>query len=191
MVLVYSEVILDSPVRFLASGMGDALSTYYEAQACQRNPAASSLIAPFIYRPPALATAIGRQCRDVLLEHGEAALAACTSKKMNSAFESVVEANILMSGLGAECGGLAGAHAIHNALNELPDSHKALHGEKVAFGTICQLFLEEDAEEAHKVAQLCKKVRLRWLLEHWQHQSEIPGGLLRFVAPCQLSVGSA
>ena len=30
MVLVDSEVILDSPVRFLVAGMGDALSTYYE-----------------------------------------------------------------------------------------------------------------------------------------------------------------
>ena len=32
MVLVDSEVILKAPVRFLAAGMGDALSTWYEAR---------------------------------------------------------------------------------------------------------------------------------------------------------------
>ena len=55
MVLVDTEAILQSPVRFLVSGMGDAMSTYFEARACCRNPTASSLIAPFgAYRPPAM-----------------------------------------------------------------------------------------------------------------------------------------
>jgi glycerol dehydrogenase-like iron-containing ADH family enzyme len=36
-----------------------------------------------------------------------------------------------MSGLGAESGGLAAAHAIHNGLAELPETHKMYHGEKV------------------------------------------------------------
>ena len=74
----------------------------------------------------------------------------------------VVEANILMSGLGAESAGLAGAHALHNGISELPESHKMLHGEKVAFGTLCQLMIEGDKEEAVRVARFCRQVREVW-----------------------------
>lgn len=63
----------------------------------------------------------------------------------------VIEANILLSGLGAESGGLAAAHGFHNALTLLPESHSYMHGEKVAFGTLVQLLLEGDEREAGKV----------------------------------------
>jgi glycerol dehydrogenase-like iron-containing ADH family enzyme len=43
---------------------------------------------------------------------------------------------------GAECRTVA-AHAIHNGITHLPQSHGMLHGEKVAFGILVQLRLEE------------------------------------------------
>eukprot|EP00798_Chlamydomonas_sp_ICE-L_P012185 gene12185-15307_t len=160
MVLVDTEVIMEAPARFLIAGMGDALSTYYEARACDRVPTACNLIFPFTYRPPGIALAISRQCRDNLFEYGAAALKSLGTKTSSKAFESVVEANILMSGIGVESGGLAAAHAIHNGIAELPESHVALHGEKVAFGTICQLYMEGEEEEAKKVIAFCKEVGL-------------------------------
>ena len=70
---------------------------------------------------------------------------------MHPAVEKVIEANTLLSGLGFESGGLAGAHAIHNGLTVLEECHHMYHGEKVAFGTITQLVLEnvplEELEE--------------------------------------------
>jgi glycerol dehydrogenase len=42
-----------------------------------------------------------------------------------------VEANILLSGLGVEAGGLAVAHGLHNALTKLPETHSLMHGQKV------------------------------------------------------------
>lgn len=63
----------------------------------------------------------------------------------------VIEANILLSGLGAESGGLAAAHGFHNALTLLPETHNYMHGEKVAFGTLVQLVLDGDLQEAEKV----------------------------------------
>src|SRR5690625_7856409 len=57
--------------------------------------------------------------------------------------EAVVEANTLLSGLGFESGGLAGAHAIHNGFTVLEGQiHELTHGEKVAYGTLIQLVLE-------------------------------------------------
>lgn len=55
---------------------------------------------------------------------------------MTPALEHIVEANILLSGLGFESGGLASCHAIHNGFTVLEQTHKYYHGEKVAFGTL-------------------------------------------------------
>ncbi|TPW71484.1 iron-containing alcohol dehydrogenase, partial [Schumannella sp. 10F1B-5-1] len=54
----------------------------------------------------------------------------------------VVEANTLLSGLGFESGGLAAAHAIHNGLTAVPQTHGLAHGQKVNIGSLTQLVLE-------------------------------------------------
>src|SRR5699024_11759781 len=64
------------------------------------------------------------------------------------ALEQVVEANTLLSGLGFESGGLAAAHAIHNGFTALDgEIHHLTNGEKVAFGTLVQLTLENRSLE--------------------------------------------
>ena len=57
-----------------------------------------------------------------------------------------MEANTLLSGLGFESSGLAGAHAIHNGLTTASGTHGYMHGEKVAFGLLAQLMLESQPE---------------------------------------------
>jgi glycerol dehydrogenase len=59
----------------------------------------------------------------------------------------VAEASALTAGLiggigGARCRTVA-AHAVHNGLTQLQATHGALHGEKVGFGILVQLRLEE------------------------------------------------
>ena len=75
--------------------------------------------------------------------------------------EKIIEANTLLSGIGFESAGLAGAHAIHNGLTVLEGCHGMYHGEKVAFGTITQLVLENvDEEELEEVIFFCIDVGL-------------------------------
>lgn len=57
-VIVDSQVIADAPVEFLVAGMGDAMATYYEARAVERNASATTWIHPLTYRPPRIARAI-------------------------------------------------------------------------------------------------------------------------------------
>ncbi|NMC60212.1 MAG: iron-containing alcohol dehydrogenase, partial [Candidatus Methanofastidiosa archaeon] len=58
-------------------------------------------------------------------------------------------------------GGLAAAHAIHDGLTILEGTHKYFHGEKVAFGTIIQLILENaPTEELNQVLDFCLEVGL-------------------------------
>ena len=77
------------------------------------------------------------------------------------ALERVIEANTYLSGVGFESGGLAAAHAVHNGLTAIPDAHHYYHGEKVAFGTVTQLVLENaPVEEIETVAALSHAVGL-------------------------------
>jgi len=164
-VLVDSEVIISAPCRYFVSGIGDAMSTFYEADACLRNPKARNLIYPFTYRPPLIAQGIGKLCLDILYKNGLKAKYDCMYNDVTDALETVIEANILLSGLGAESGGLAIAHAFHNALTEFPECHHFLHGEKVAFGTIVQLVAEDNIAEAIRVAYFNKKIGLPYSLK--------------------------
>ena len=82
-------------------------------------------------------------------------------KVCTKAVETVIEANTYLSGIGFESGGLAGAHAIHNGLTVLEQCHHMYHGEKVAFGTLAQLVLEDaPMEELEEVVDFCLEVGL-------------------------------
>lgn len=91
---------------------------------------------------------------------GLQAMAACEAKVVTPALENIVEANTLLSGLGFESGGLAAAHAIHNGFTALTgDIHHLTHGEKVAYGTLVQLLLENrPKEELDKYIEFYKKI---------------------------------
>ncbi len=140
LILVDTAIIAGAPPRFLASGIADALATWVETRAvieARANTMAGGL-------PTLAAEAIARKCEETLFDFGLLAYESVQRKVVTPALESVVEANTLLSGLGFESGGLAGAHAIHNGFTVLEgDIHHMTHGEKVAFGTLTQLALEQ------------------------------------------------
>jgi glycerol dehydrogenase len=100
------------------------------------------------------ALALAKLSWDTLFAYGISAKQAAERHVVTPAVEKVVEANTLLPGLGFESGGLAAAHAVHNGLTALPATHDYMHGEKVNFGTLTQLALEErpTAEINHFIA---------------------------------------
>ena len=105
------------------------------------------------------------------------------------ALERVIEANTYLSGVGFESGGLAAAHAIHNGLTAIPDAHHYYHGEKVAFGTLTQLVLENaPVEEIETVAALCHSVGLPITLAQLDIKQDIPAKM-RTVAEASCAEG--
>ncbi len=174
-ILIDTSVIAKAPVRFLVSGMGDALSTYFEARAnvqsfCDVNAGlpcgADRKKGTLLARGTNAAFALATLCYQTLLSDGYKAKLACESNVVTPALENIIETNILLSGLGFESGGLAAAHAIHDGLTVLEETHKYFHGEKVAFGTICQLVLENASdEEINTVIGFCLEVGLPVCLE--------------------------
>lgn len=162
LVIMDLDVIAASPSRFLVAGMGDALATYFEARAARASNATN--MAGLL--PAKSAFALAELCYETLLADGYKAKLAAEHNVITQAFENIVEANTYLSGIGFESGGLAAAHAIHNGFTVLSECHHLNHGEKVAFGTLTQLVLENaDLDEIEEVLSFCRSVGLPVTLE--------------------------
>lgn len=138
LVLVDSQVVANAPVGLLIAGVGDALATWLEARATSRSN--SKTMAGGV--PTVTGTALAKLSWEVLWENAIEAVDAVKDKQVTPAVEKVIEANTLLSGLGFESGGLAAAHAIHNGLTAVPQTHGLAHGQKVNIGSVTQLVLE-------------------------------------------------
>ncbi len=128
------DLVATAPRRTLVSGIGDAIAKWYEASISSGQSTQTLVIA---------AVQQARVLHDLLLEKSVAALA----NPGDEVWREVVDATVLLAGVsgglgGAQCRTVA-AHAVHNGLTQLPQCHGMLHGEKVAFGILVQLRLEE------------------------------------------------
>ena len=143
--LVFDHALVRSaPARTLASGIADAMAKWYEASVSS-GASRDGLVQQAVQQ--------ARVLRDQLLLEAEAALADPCSE----AWVRVAEASGLTAGLiggigGARCRTVA-AHAVHNGLTQLEASHGQLHGEKVGFGILVQLRLEESVGGSQLAAQ--------------------------------------
>jgi glycerol dehydrogenase len=157
MVIMDTDVVKQAPARLFVAGMGDALATYFEAQATYDS--FSTVMSGGHVTNSALRLA--RLCFDILMADGLKAKLAIENHVCSAAVENVIEANTYLSGVGFESGGLAAAHAIHNGLTVLSECHHMYHGEKVAFGTIAQLIMENRPDdEIEEVLDFCESVGL-------------------------------
>jgi glycerol dehydrogenase-like iron-containing ADH family enzyme len=127
-------IVATAPSRTLVAGIGDAIAKWYEASVSSGNSDRTLLIA---------AVQQARVLRDILFQKSMGAV----STPGGADWQEVVDATVLLAGVigglgGAQCRTVA-AHAVHNGLTHLPGSHQALHGEKVAYGILVQLRLQE------------------------------------------------
>ena len=156
-VLVDTRIIAKAPARFLVSGMGDALATWFEAETCDRSNF-RNICGGFNLRA---IMSLAETCYKTLLTYGITAKIACENNVVSPALEYIIETNTLLSGLGFESGGLSTAHGIHDCLCNLEGTHEYYHGEKVAFGTLTGLFLEARPQPLiDEVYAFCRSVGL-------------------------------
>ncbi|MDR5734256.1 glycerol dehydrogenase [Caballeronia sp. LZ025] len=156
-VIVDTALIAAAPARLFAAGIGDALSKKFEAAQCQRAAGLNSYGTP----PLPSALLLTRATLAILLEDGARAYADVGRGELTEAVERVVEATVLLSGVGFESGGLSLAHALIRGLTAIPAMASMMHGELVAFGTLVQLFVEDSSpEEIEPLATLMTAVGL-------------------------------
>ncbi|MEM8806003.1 MAG: iron-containing alcohol dehydrogenase family protein [Cyanobacteria bacterium P01_G01_bin.38] len=134
LLLLDYDLLATAPQRTLVAGIGDAIAKWYEASVSSGHSDQTLVIG---------AVQQARVLRDILFQKSVAAL----QTPGGDAWREVVDASVLMAGViggmgGAQCRTVA-AHAVHNGLTQLAASHGTLHGEKVAYGILVQLRLEE------------------------------------------------
>ncbi|MDB9467962.1 iron-containing alcohol dehydrogenase family protein [Dolichospermum circinale CS-1225] len=127
------NLIQTAPQRTLVAGIGDAIAKWYEASVSSGNSQQTLIIA---------AVQQARVLRDILLQKSATAL----QSPGTEIWQEVVDATVLLAGVigglgGAQCRTVA-AHAVHNGLTHI-SGHNSIHGEKVAYGILVQLRLEE------------------------------------------------
>ncbi len=127
------DLIQTAPQRTLVAGIGDAIAKWYEASVSSGHSQQTLIIA---------AVQQARVLRDILLQKSVTAL----PEPGSEIWREVVDATVLLAGVigglgGAQCRTVA-AHAVHNGLTHICGRH-SIHGEKVAYGILVQLRLEE------------------------------------------------
>lgn len=157
LVIVDSQVICEAPARMIAAGMGDGLSTLFESRACVASDVENGVGGKATQSAPVLA----QLCYKIIMENGRMAYKSVENNVVTKALEAVIEANIYLSGIGAEGTGDAGAHGIYNALTLLKECRSYLHGELVSFGILVQLVLEnESMSTVNDILSFCTSVNL-------------------------------
>ncbi|MEM7594568.1 MAG: iron-containing alcohol dehydrogenase family protein [Cyanobacteria bacterium P01_A01_bin.83] len=148
-------LVRTAPQRTLVAGIGDAIAKWYEASVSSGDSSATMLIS---------AVQQARILRDILFQKSAIALKQPDSDE----WREVVDATVLLAGViggvgGADCRTVA-AHAVHNGLTHLLEAHDVLHGEKVAYGILVQLRLEEMAQR-NQLAASARKQLLQFYTE--------------------------
>lgn len=144
LVLVDSEVIARSDVRYLKSGIVDALAKWYEFEPYQRqNPDRLALD---------LKVSAAWQAVAAFEKWGDQAVADNAQQQVTPALEKVIEANIVLAGLANSIQDRLAtpgfAHVIHDRLTHQPELHHWLHGEKVGFSLRVQSIIEQNSDRA-------------------------------------------
>lgn len=154
LLLLDYELIKTAPQRTLVAGIGDAIAKWYEASVSSGHSEETLIIA---------AVQQARVLRDILLQKSSAALRSPGS----DVWCQVVDATVLLAGViggigGAQCRTVA-AHAVHNGLTHVC-GHGSIHGEKVAYGILVQLRLEEMLQ-GNQLAMTARQQLLKFYAE--------------------------
>lgn len=93
LILVDTEVIFKSPLRYFVSGIGDAITTKFEAEANRRKKRKNLIKGD--YFPTYMGVAVSNVCYDTLIEAGRKAVLGIQSGCYNESVDKVIEAVVL------------------------------------------------------------------------------------------------
>ncbi|MCK4027173.1 iron-containing alcohol dehydrogenase family protein [Streptococcus suis] len=154
MTVVDYDLLIDAPKEYLISGISDTLAKWYELEAIHRGKKRQEL--PAMVQ---LALATAQVSQDILLHDTEAVLDAADRKQVTPAFERMVDTvYAVAANVGCQTSDyVSGAHALHNGLTVLHETHEIAHGLKVAYGILVQLCLTGDEDEVRKLLPFYQK----------------------------------
>lgn len=161
-VFIEPRILLTAPSNYFKAGIADTLAKWYEADAIIRNE-------PNLSVPVQIAHESARLCKNNLLKDSQKAVTFFENGELTPevvrVFETIIVAGGTVGGFGDRFGRIAGAHSIHNGLTHLHETHHLLHGDKVAYGILVQLLLENNLEEIKALLPFYKALNLPYKLE--------------------------
>ena len=179
LVLVEPKIIAKAPQIYMKAGIADTLAKWYEAKILVQGVKNLPL-------PAELGLLAAKRINEVLFSEGEKALESCTEGKVSHSvlqiIDSIIVCGALVGGLGERFTRIAAAHAIHNGLSALEETHGILHGIKVAYGILVQSALEEDQEELISLLSKFKQMGLPTSLSDLGIEYQNKEKLERFIA---------
>ena len=139
--LMEPRLLIDAPIEYFIAGVADTMAKWYESDMILEQEEFSKESFPMMARHAA------RMCKEVILEESTKAIEDMKNGQVTPEFihvsEIIVAVAGLVGGLGDKFARNTAAHALHDAISAyLPEVHKFLHGEKVAYGIFYQLALE-------------------------------------------------
>ena len=156
------DLLLESPKEYFVAGIGDTLAKWYEAVVLvERNNK---------YNDPLVRMGLeaAKITRDALLRDANGALEAMSTRTVTESFKHAVDTVFAISGavgcFGVHYGRMAGAHAVHNGMSLVKETHKVLHGTKVSYGILVQLLAEGKKEEVERLIPFYKENDLAYNL---------------------------
>ncbi|MFS0862613.1 iron-containing alcohol dehydrogenase family protein [Fredinandcohnia sp. 179-A 10B2 NHS] len=157
LVLIEPRILLHAPLEMFVAGIGDTLAKWYEADVQMAGIKDKPVVLQISHYT-------AEQCKNLLLEHAREAIAGAKTGVLSEAFVNVTEAIIVLGGMvggfGDKYGRIAGAHSIHNGLTAIDETHYALHGDKVAYGILVQLVLENKWDEVEELLLFYREIGL-------------------------------
>lgn len=143
LILADTQILFEAPDRYLKAGIIDTLAKWYESKPnLKKNNDSLQL---------KLQIKIAKLGFDILIEKSNKYLSSVDRKNNFNDFKQIVDSIILIAGLVGSVksdgfhGGLA--HPFYNSTTQIPETRNRLHGEKVGFGILTQLVLEERPRE--------------------------------------------
>ncbi|RKQ28186.1 iron-containing alcohol dehydrogenase family protein [Oceanobacillus halophilus] len=163
--LVDLDLLVESPKEYFMGGIGDTLAKWYEAEAITRHVGGDLPAMVHVGLKTAKLT------QEILLEDTKEALASMEQQKVSPAFGRVTEAVVAIAGtvggFAGEYGRMAGAHAVHNGMSLVQETHSYAHGVKVAYGVLVQLMATGDREEVEKLVPFFQENQFPHQLEEF------------------------
>lgn len=183
LILADTKIIAEAPVRYLNAGVADTIVKWYEFE-----PYAEKDYDDFSLR---IGLNTSKLALEILERSAVRAAEDSENKKVTEAVTEVVNSIIVLAGLvGSISAGkyrAALAHAIHNSLTTIPNTHKSLHGEKVIFGLIVQFILEDKPQqEIDKLISFLNALNLPVTLEQLGIKEDVANNISKIASGVEL-----
>lgn len=162
LVIADTKILLSTPKRYLFSGVVDTFAKFYEVRPVfEKDPSAIHM--DIAYYASKLAF-------DKLEDNVFKALEEAEEGEFGQSAKDVADSIIYLAGFAGafqtKTGGYCFAHPFYHISARFPKTRHRMHGEKVAFGILTQLFLEKrDKEYIREVVRLFSKYENAFTLD--------------------------